>query len=289
MLIKGEVNKEDIHVFINHFVNTSKKIRNAISILMVIYVVLVAIAAWFIFSSITLFNILVCVILLALIVPFMPGLLRKRTGKVLYRKIEKTNLFQKLGAYVLEIDDKGLVMKGREDKEQRIEWKNIQRIYVEKEHYFIYYGHVIILPVRDFNFERAEFMEWINLHVEQEKIAQKSEKKKNPKIVFASTIAAIFIALLGYYFYETYTQQPEREFAEAANKVVALFDEETQGDETGQSPKKLKASTTQADIDRAMEAVANIDTTKEPYKVYTLPLLALIIELNDAQKQLDER
>lgn len=293
MLITGELSKEDFAIYLAHFVNTSKAIRKRIITTMILYFVLTFIAFKIIISDFSLWYFLYYILLLVIVFLVFPIRLRKRMGKVFAEKLERVNLLQQVGSYAIRFYEEGIELESKDNEKLQISWEDVERVHVDMKHYYIYYGQRgIIVPIRDVDSRKEEFWGWVNQQVEPDHITDRSslKSKTKPRIIAAFVLGVAFVALFSYQAYQAYAAQPHNDFIDASHKVTALFEETPDVEaEQGTTNLKIKSTTTQEQIDEAKEAIAKIDTSKNRYKIYEFPLLALVVYLAEAQKQIDER
>lgn len=105
--------------------------------------------------------------------------------------------------------------------------------------------------------------------------------KRKHRVVTLFSLTSSLIILLGLH---SYYIKPQNDVATAAQKVADLFIDADEGNTS-----KIKESTDQEQIDKAVEAINKIGTSKGKNDEYSMIAMSLDTSVIFAQKQLDKR
>ncbi|WP_440895508.1 YcxB family protein [Amphibacillus sp. Q70] len=288
MDIKGELKFENLIALQMNYLKTSDKIRKRINMLKIIFAGTFFCSMFIIRPYLQLINIGINIVLTLIFAILVSFLFRK----VVIQRLKKNDYnIQLLGAFYLHLTQEGIDIQ-RESSSKHVSWIEINKVTSDEQNFFLYFGNqsAIIIPKHSLDSD-TQLIEFLSTHVGKSKIVNKPRvglNRKQRSVVYSLLIIVLVLLVGAHYYYI----QPNHNVSRATYMVNNLFintDENFDLEKNEASPKKIKDSTDQEQIDRALKAITKIDVSKDRYKEYSTVMLALTVILNNAQQQLDQR
>lgn len=281
MLIKGELKLEDLIALQKNHFRTSEKVirrnRNAIIIAVIVMFILLFLLYPSLSPLMNAYKVIV-ITLVAILAPMLQE-------KVVVWKLKRTNYQKQLVSIEVDMHEKGIQLQ-REDTTKQFAWQDILRVTRDEYHYFIYVADqsAIILPDHAVH-SKKEFVTFLSSHLDARKVKLEPAVRPRRKITVIFLLIALVVVLGLHYFY----LGSAHNIAKATNQVQDLFVVEEGEENKPNESSKIKPSTDQKQIDKAMMAVQKIDKDTDVTSERHLIAMGLEASILVAQNQLNQR